>query len=1147
MQELVAHFRENDEYTQGITENLQEVFKIAEQARSKGLDPLDHPEPKIALDLAERVEELVGPKGVASRLRNLSEQIGSREEVAFKVVEEIVFGRFGHLDEEQAAEQAVRTALAVLTEGITAAPLQGISRVTIKTNPDNSKYLAVYFAGPIRSAGGTEQALILMVADFVRRLLGLDRYKPTIEEVNRFVEEVRLYEREVSRFQYHVPDESLINGFSNLPVEVTGTWTDRAEVSSFRNLPRIETNRVRAGALRVVNDGIVGRSQKVWKTIENLGIVGWEWLKDIKIAEEKGVGNQIESMYMKDVIAGRPIFSFPSRTGGFRLRYGRSRNTGLAGVGIHPATMIVLQNFLAIGTQIRIEKPGKGAIVLPVDSIEPPIVKLRNGTVLKIDTLECAKKYSSQIEKILFLGDMLVAFGEFLENNKELVSSGFTEEWWAKILQMSLKVGSQGSITDFSNSLGMPPSKINDLISTPLLNKPSFKEAIIISQVTGIPLHPSYAFFWENISHDELTSLRQKLLYEKRKSNLEVQPQVIEIPNEPSIKTILEKLCVPHLVNKGKILIEGVHVQILDFSLSLTNKERKIPRKSNTLEAVSFLSGVHILQKGGTYIGARMGRPEKAKGREMSPPVHVLFPVGLEGGSQRNLIKAAHKGSITVEITSRTCPNCGVTTYTKFCPKCGDETKQDRICPNCGRRIDNIDTCPSCGMHSISYQKQAIPLNNLLDEASHKIRLNIPHIVKGVRGLTSEDKIPEPIEKGILRAKHSLSVFKDGTVRFDATNAPLTHFKPSEIGIDIERLHDLGYEWDEDGNPIASNDQVCEIKPQDIILPFSAVEYLLHVAQYLDELLERFYDLQPYYNVNSVKDLIGHLIIGLAPHTSVGVVGRIIGFTSSSVCYAHPLWHAAKRRDCDGDEDAVMLLLDPLLNFSEAYLPIQIGSKMDIPLLVTPIIDAREVDDEAHNMDIVSSYPIAMYEGCQKKADPKHLSKIIDTIGARLNTEAGIRGFRYTHYTSDVSIGNLESTYKKLDTMTKKMKSQLDLAEKIVAVDAKEVARRVLTSHLIRDIAGNLKAFSTQSFRCRKCNMKYRRIPLSGICLQCGGQISLTVYRGGIEKYLQDAHEIVAKYELDDYYFQRLALIENEINSLFGTTKSTQSSLGNFL
>jgi len=1146
LQEL-NHQTESNEYSQTLTRALQQAFEIAEQARAKGLDPLDRPEPKIALDLAERVEELVGPKSIAQRIRELNEQMGSREELAFKIVEEIVFGRFGHLDESQGAEQSVRTALAILTEGITAAPLQGISQVAIKENPDSSKYLAVYFAGPIRSAGGTEQALILVVADFVRRLLGLDRYKPTIEEVNRFVEEVRLYEREVSRFQYHVPDESLSRGFSNLPVEATGTWTDRVEVSSFRNLPRIETNRVRAGALRVVNDGIVGRSEKVWKIIEDLDIVGWEWLKNIKVVEENGSDEQIESMYMRDVIVGRPVFSFPSRTGGFRLRYGRSRNTGLAAVGIHPITMAVLQNFLAAGTQIRMEKPGKGAVVLPVDSIEPPIVKLRNGNVIKVTSLELVEKHSNQIEKILFLGDILIAFGEFLENNKKLVPSGFTEEWWAGLLQLSLKSKSGDSVTELSNSLGIPASRIQSFISAPLLSKPSFEQAITISRITGIPLHPSYTFFWEDISRDELVLLRRRLVSEKKKSHSEDRPRLIETPNSSDMKPILEKLGVPHLLEKNKIQIEDVNAQILDFSLSLSDSRRRVPRKGDILEVISLLSGVEILEKGGTYVGARMGRPEKAKRREMSPLVHVLFPVGLAGGPQRNIVEAAQKGVIEADIIRRKCPKCNITTYRNLCPSCGEEIRPDKVCSSCGYETNDADTCPACGSHSVSYQKQTILLKELLAEASHNVKLNIPKLVKGVKGLTSEDKVPEPIEKGILRARHKLSVFKDGTVRFDITNSPLTHFKPSEISTGITKLHALGYKWDEEGDPLVDGEQICEIRPQDIILPISAAEYFLRATRYLDDLLERFYHLKPYYGVNRVNDLKGHLLVGLAPHTSVGVIGRIIGFTESSVCYAHPLWHAAKRRDCDGDEDAVMLLLDPLLNFSESYLPVQIGSKMDIPLLITPIIDAREVDDEAHNMDVAHSYPLVMYEGSYKGADPKHLSRIIPTIGSRLGTEAESQGTAYTHFTSSINLGNMKSAYKKLGTMTRKMKSQLSLAEKILAVDAREVARRILTSHLFRDLVGNLKAFSTQSFRCKKCNTKYRRVPLSGRCLRCEGELSLTVYRGGVEKYLHDAKRIATKYKLDDYYLQRLVLIESEINDLFETQDSTQASLGDFL
>jgi len=370
--------KEYKQYADFLEKSLEDIYAVVREARKKGLDPALVPEPEVAKDLAALVEGLVGPAGVAEGIRELTETL-SREALTFKITEQIIQGKFGVMDPREAAEQAMRTALAILTEGITAAPIQGIAKVDIKTNPDRTKYLAIYYAGPIRSAGGTEQALTIIVGDHIRRLLKLDRYKPTDDEIGRFIEEVRLFERSIARFQYHISDEELRRGIKNIPVEVTGTESDPLEVSSFRNLPRIETNNVRGGALRVVNDGIVGRAAKVLTTIEKLQIEGWEWLGSLKEFSKKK-----KSGFMADVIAGRPIFSFPSRVGGFRLRYGRSRNTGLAAVGIHPATMLAVQNFLAAGTQLRLEGPGKGGITVPVDSIEPPVVRLKNGSVVRV-------------------------------------------------------------------------------------------------------------------------------------------------------------------------------------------------------------------------------------------------------------------------------------------------------------------------------------------------------------------------------------------------------------------------------------------------------------------------------------------------------------------------------------------------------------------------------------------------------------------------------------------------------------------------------------------------------------------------------------------------------------------------------------------
>jgi DNA polymerase II large subunit len=130
--------------------------------------------------------------------------------------------------------------------------------------------------------------------------------------------------------------------------------------------------------------------------------------------------------------------------------------------------------------------------------------------------------------------------------------------------------------------------------------------------------------------------------------------------------------------------------------------------------------------------------------------------------------------------------------------------------------------------------------------------------------------------------------------------------------------------------------------------------------------------------------------------------------------------------------------------------------------------------------------------------------------------------------------------------MIDKLHMQLELGERIDAVDARRVALKVLNTHLMRDIAGNLRAFSTQGFRCKSCNKKFRRLPLQGECQSCGGKLTLTVYRGGIEKYLVAAQELVDKYGLPKYYTQRMDLIKEEIATMFDNKKPKQAKLFDF-
>ena len=123
--------------------------------------------------------------------------------------------------------------------------------------------------------------------------------------------------------------------------------------------------------------------------------------------------------------------------------------------------------------------------------------------------------------------------------------------------------------------------------------------------------------------------------------------------------------------------------------------------------------------------------------------------------------------------------------------------------------------------------------------------------------------------------------------------------------------------------------QLLEIFPQDIIIPEAGGEFFLKITKFADDLLSRFYKIEPCFKYQDREQLIGELVLALAPHTSAAIVGRIIGFTKARACFGHPYFHQTKRRNIDGDQDSLMLLMDGLLNFSHSYLPASRGGRMD--------------------------------------------------------------------------------------------------------------------------------------------------------------------------------------------------------------------------
>ncbi|MFB6134978.1 MAG: DNA polymerase II large subunit, partial [Halanaeroarchaeum sp.] len=848
--------------------------------------------------------------------------------------------------------------------------------------------------------------------------------------------------------------------------------------------------------------------------------------------------------YLRDLIAGRPVFGHPSAKGGFRLRYGRARNHGFATAGVHPATMHLVDDFLATGTQIKTERPGKAAGVVPVDSIEGPTVKLANGDVRRIDDPAEALEIRNGVEAILDLGEYLVNYGEFVENNHPLAPASYAVEWWVQDLQAA-----------GANVQALRDSPHVDL------DAPAPEQALNWARDHDAPLHPAYTYLWHDLDVDRFATLASAVATGR------IDDGRLHLDRSAPVREALEVLLVEHTQNEDSLVVP--EWRPLARSLGVTTSlEREwtpedLPDDARTwdtaMKAVNAVAPFEVRERAPTRIGNRMGRPEKSESRDLSPAVHTLFPIGDAGGNQRNVSEAAthtesmndRPGRVRVELGVRECRECGENTYKPRCPSCGGRTDPYYECPECEIEVEPDESgrveCPRCEREIDAVEPQEVDLNTEYHEALKSVgeRENAFDILKGVKGLSSAEKTPEPIEKGVLRAKHGVSAFKDGTVRYDMTDLPVTAVRPAELDVSVAQFRDLGYEEDVHGEPLEHDDQLVELRVQDVVLSDGAAAHMLKTADFVDDLLEEYYGLDAYYELDDRDDLVGELVFGMAPHTSAAVVGRVVGFTSAAVGYAHPYFHASKRRNCDGDEDCVMLLMDGLLNFSKSFLPDKRGGRMDAPLVMSSRIDPAEIDDEAHNMDVVERYPREFYEATREMAPPETVD--VEIAEESVGTEEEYCGFEFTHDTSDIALGPDLSAYKTLGSMMDKMDAQLELARKLRAVDETDVAERVIEYHFLPDLIGNLRAFSRQETRCLSCGTKYRRVPLTGECRECGGDVTLTVHEGSVTKYLDTALEVAEEYGAREYTKQRLRILERSIESIFENDQNKQSGIADFM
>jgi len=1612
------------QYFRNLEKEVRKVYEVANEARAKGLDPVDKVEVPLAMNMAEKVVNLIGTiypqligSGVVNKILELEEEYGKQDvTVVFKIAEEIAKQKFCKFDNLlDAIDAGIRVGFAYTTLGVVSSPIEGYTGLKIRKTKDNKEYFEVSFSGPIRSAGTTASCVALMLINYLRELFGFAKYDPTGDEIKRAYAELYDFHERITNLQYMPTEEEALFLARNLPIQIAGDASEKLEVSNYKNLERVDTNYLRSGFCLVLGEGLAQKAAKAFRLLkktkaDGIKSTGFDFLEEyIKIHEKRDKGKTEDSpTYIKDLVAGRPVFGHPSKSGGFRFRYGRGRVSGFSAVSVSPATMVVTDDFIATGTQLKIEKPTKGCAVTVCDSIDGPIVKLFNGSVRKLKSKVEAKKYFAEIEEIIYLGDILFPFSDVLNRNATLVKPGYVEEWW----ELDLK------------------QKTNEDVSLGI----NFEKAKELSKEHNIPLHPRFIFYWTEINKDQFLGLIDWLKYSKVNGKLILPYSKSDQEKFERGKRALELLGIEHEVSIEHVILSVENSKALlanlgiDFEKVRNGYLKEVVEKKifeffeNVLDTINSVSEFEIKDKAGEFIGARMGRPEKTKLRKLVGSPNVLFPVGKEGGRLRSVQAACEQGQVRSSFPIYYCENCKKQTIYSVCENCNKKTKKRFYkYDTSGNSYNNYANGEISDKEGVPYYTQNLDINHYFEKAIENLKLgngDVPLLIKGVRGTSSANHTMENLAKGILRARHDLQVNKDGTIRVDATELPLVSFKPKEISVSLNKLKELGYNKDINGEEIISDEQIVELMPHDILLPSPSESpdertdaVFTRVSYFIDELLERFYGLNSFYNIKSKEDLVGQLGVCMAPHNCAGVICRIIGFSNTQGLLASPYMHAAIRRDCfdyntyipirkngfwknvklgelveelkpdkkvdnfgtkekkvegfetisfdknlkaskinnftkhskrkmfeiktalgkslrvtenhkfliegvkkrtsdlkigdklplprrinikseslaeinlidflkeenlmvrkinsilkgvevenilkklkiskkqfsnfrlrdsypldfvlsldkevqdkifrigklatkrdnvevpiiikltdelleviglyiaegysrsvnskkglnqvyissndgvlrgfvekvikksfglvktenkkdrttfssrvlylfftkileagsiakekrvpymflnlplsklacvlrgyfegdgsvslsdirvtcdsvsegllndlefclarfgifskryeyekepgpkvkgfyllkkrevpkfkitkliigsdfikefkkigflsarkknilksyskkkpygmrinydsnfvydpivsinylgekesyclnvdteshlvignsvvsvqcDGDEAAVMLLMDVLLNFSKEFLPSHRGGTQDAPLVLNAKIDAGEVDDQILDFELTSGYPLELYQLAEQK---KHSSEVkgIETIKSVLkNGKNPFIGLGYTHDTSNFNEGVVCSSYKTLATMQEKVEHQMELVEKLRSVDTADTARLIIERHFIRDLRGNLRNFSIQGFRCVACNEIVRRPPLNGVCPVCGGKLIFTTHEGGIKKYLEPAISLAEKYDISPYIKQNLELVKRYIDSIFGRELEKQEKLG---
>ena len=285
--------KEMENYFDKLLSQTRIIEKVANKARKKNLDPETTTEILVAENMAERVVGLISvaaqqirDSGVEKRIQKLEQEYGVLDwRVALTIAKEIALQKFCNFEtEKEAMEIGIRTGFAYITLGVVSSPLEGFMGIELMDRNDGKgKYFKLKYSGPIRNAGGTAAAVSAIIADYVRKEMGYKTYDPTPKEIKRTYIELQDYHDRITNLQYFPSEEEAEYLTKMLPIQIGGDPTEKFEVSNYKGLKRISTDKLRSGFCLLHSSCIPLKAPKLWRQLQkwgsDFGLENWNFLE----------------------------------------------------------------------------------------------------------------------------------------------------------------------------------------------------------------------------------------------------------------------------------------------------------------------------------------------------------------------------------------------------------------------------------------------------------------------------------------------------------------------------------------------------------------------------------------------------------------------------------------------------------------------------------------------------------------------------------------------------------------------------------------------------------------------------------------------------------------------------------------------------